>query len=263
MVPKHIPESSIELPRPSAQRELELVVRPPAEIIRPEHDVLERTLDVDHGDPLADPRFVHHLRRMSPDLEVVRAHEVLGDSLAEDRVDELAEVFGRAGRRNGSLAALCPDQPGHALVRRLLGQIADVVLERVRHPRVEHPHPRLAVVERELVAHEPLEALVVVGVVAEHHVPADVPSEPLRIDERVGQPPDVPVAIEHLEVRVSQLFEPVRAPKPRWTGTDDDDFGVVRHAANARLGFRRWGGRVRWGVIRGPAVRPTHSGGEE
>lgn len=89
-----------------------------------------------------------------PDLEVVWPHEVFGDSLAEDGVNKLAEVPRRGGRGDRPLAALRPDQPSHALVRRVFGEITDVVLKRIRHPCLVHAHPRLAIVERELVAHE-------------------------------------------------------------------------------------------------------------
>src|SRR6185436_7270962 len=81
--PQLRPEAPVELARAAAQRELELVVGPPAEVVLLEDDVAYRAVDVDHRDPLADPGPVHHLRRERPDLEVVRTHEVFRDPLAE------------------------------------------------------------------------------------------------------------------------------------------------------------------------------------
>jgi len=59
-----------------------------------EDHVLERTLGVDHRHALADPRLVHQLGLVGPDLEVVRPHEVASDAVSKDRVDELPEIGG-------------------------------------------------------------------------------------------------------------------------------------------------------------------------
>ena len=45
--------------------------------------VLQDPAKVNRRHPIALPRRAHHLERMSPDLEVVRPHEVFGDALAE------------------------------------------------------------------------------------------------------------------------------------------------------------------------------------
>jgi len=202
-------EARVELAGAALERELELVVGAPTEVVLFKEDVAQRAIDIEDCDALADPLFVHHLGRVGPDFEVVRAHEVVRDSLAEDGVDELAEVARGRGGGNFALAVLGLDEAGKALVGGLPGEIADVVLEGVWHPAVEHPHPGFAVVEREIGAHQLVEDLVVVGVVAEHDVAADVPGEAGGVGEGMGQATYVGVAVVETEVLVAQLLEAI------------------------------------------------------
>ena len=112
---ERLAEAAVELARAAEQRELELVVRAPAEVVGLHDDVLDRAVDVEHRDALADPFLVHHLGGMRPDFEVVRLHEVLADPVAEHRVDELLEVL------RGLVVALGLrfDQAGQAFVASL------------------------------------------------------------------------------------------------------------------------------------------------
>ena len=87
---------------------------------------------------------------------------MLGDAIAEDRIDELFEVL----RRFVIALRLRFDQPGQAFEVHFLGQIADVVLERIRHPRVEHADPALAHVHLEILAHQLVEDVIVIFVMA-------------------------------------------------------------------------------------------------
>ena len=233
-------DAAVELAGAAEQRELELVVGAPAEVVGAGDDVLDRPVDVDDGDALADPLLVHHLRRMGPDLEVVGLHEVAGDAVAEDGVDEFLKVL------RGLVVALRLrlDQAGEALAGDFLREVADVVLERVGDPGVEHADPALAVVELVVRAHQIVEALVVVLVMAEHDVPADVPREAGGVGEAAGQAADVGQAVVDLEVAVAELLEAVAGAESRGAGADDDDPGFRRCHCNSS--------------VRGSSRRRTH-----
>jgi hypothetical protein len=152
-------------------------------------------------------------------LKVVGQHEVLGDAVAEHLVDELAEVL----RRLVVALRLRLHEPGEALVGHFLGEVADVVLERVGDPIVEHPHPALAHVELVVLAHQVFEALVVVLVVREHHVAAHIPRKPCRVGVAAGEPADVGEAVVHVEVLVAELLQPVTRAEPRRTRPENDN----------------------------------------
>ncbi len=216
-------EAAIELTGAAEEGELELVVGAPAEVVAAQDDVLERAVDVEDGDAFADPFLVHQFRFMRPDLEVVGLHEVFGDAVAEDGVYELVEVF----RALVIALGLGLDEAGQAFELLLLGEITDVVLERVWDPGLEHAHPALAHVHLEVVAHQFVEDVVVVFVVAEHDVAADVPGETGGVGVTARQAAQVGQAVVHHEIGVAHLLEAVCRPQAGRTGPDDDNLFLL------------------------------------
>ncbi len=81
----------------AVQRILERAVGPPLLLRALEQHVAQQRLDVDDGDPLADPDEVHPLGRRRPDLDVVRHHEVPGDARAHGPGAHDADPPGRRG----------------------------------------------------------------------------------------------------------------------------------------------------------------------
>ena len=79
-------------------------------------------------------------------------------------------------------------------------------------------------------AHQPVDEPVVVLVVAEHHVAADVPGEPVLVGERGGEAADAIVRFEDHPVVVAQLGEPVAGAEAGRPGPDDDDARLAGHA---------------------------------
>src|SRR5262249_287037 len=88
---------------------------------------------------------------------------------------------------------------------------------------VEHAHPALAHVLLVVLAHQLVENLVVVLVVAEHHVPADVPRETGGVGKAARQATNVWRALIHLEVIEAELFESIRFAQARGASADDDE----------------------------------------
>ncbi len=199
------------------QRELELVVRPPAHVIAVGELVLQDPAEVDLGDPVALPRRAHLVQRRRPDLEVVREHEVLGDARAEHGRDPLLEV------RLGERGTLRLDDPHHAIDVRLGWQSVDVVLERVRHEPAVDPHPRLTHVLVVVTVQHLLDELVEVRVVAEHHMAAVVPDEPVGIVVAPRQAPHVVGGFVHIPVGMAELAEAVGGAKTGGSGAEDHD----------------------------------------
>src|SRR5205085_6420959 len=85
-----------------------------------------------------------------------------------------------------------------------------------------------------VAAHELVDEVVVVRVVAEHHVAADVVGEALVVGERRGQPAHVVGPLQDHPVVVAQLLEPVAGAQAGGAGADDDDAGI-----GAPVGLRR------------------------
>src|SRR5690606_32526307 len=120
------------------------------------------------------------------------------------------------------------DESREAFVARLAREVADVVLEGIGNPSVANADPGLAHVELELITHEAIEDLVVVLVVAEHDVPANVPGEAGGIGETAGQPADVRQSVVDVEVGVSEFLEAVARAQAGGPGADDDDATLHR-----------------------------------
>ena len=93
-------------------------------------DVLDRRLRHAAGDPVAR----HRAQVALPDLLVVRDHELPAESRTHAPLDPVAEV--RRARRARAPLRVGLDVAGHAVDDRLLGQVADAVLERVGHPAI-------------------------------------------------------------------------------------------------------------------------------
>jgi hypothetical protein len=80
--------------------------------------------------------------------------------------------------------------------------------------RFLHPHPLLAVQLRVVAAHQLVDELVVVRVVAEHDVATDVVREALLVGERRRETTDVVVRLEDHEVLVAELTQAVAGARP-------------------------------------------------
>ena len=138
--------------------------------------ISQRTPMVDDADALGDPARRHRRRGRRPDLRVVREHEAARDALAERLLHPRPEwVLGavRAGRF---------DQPEKTVVGVLGVEVAQVVLERIRHPAAGE-HERRALVLVHVVAEGLVEQAVELAEVAEDDVAALVPREPGGVDE--------------------------------------------------------------------------------
>ena len=103
------------------------------------------------------------------------------------------------------------------------GKVTHVVLERVRDPSLCDAHPTLAIDQAELVFHQGFEALVVVAVVGEHDVPADVPGETVGISEGVRKAPHERTGFEEFEVGAPKLLEAIGGTETGRTAAQDDD----------------------------------------
>src|SRR5207253_2662770 len=112
---------------------------------------------------------------------------------------------------------------GKAFIARLFGQVTDIVLERVWHPGVEHPHPTLAHVLLVLIAHQLREDVIVILVVAEHDVAADVPCESFAVLKAARQAANVRRALKNSEVLISEFFQSVAGAQSRGPRSDDDN----------------------------------------
>jgi hypothetical protein len=99
--------------------------------------ILHDFLHVGRGDALAQPAALHLGGGHGPDLEVVGAHEDVGDALAHHAHDPLVEILG--GGLGPGVGHSRIHQPVNAVQLVLQGKGADVVLERIRHPSVEDP----------------------------------------------------------------------------------------------------------------------------
>ena len=112
--------------------------------------------------------------RHSPDLEVVRSHEDVGDTLTAVPHDPLVKVLGLGVGDTVLESGI--DQPVYALDLVVLGKHGDVVLERVGDPKalVAHVGDALVGVPVILAGQCLVDAVVEVLVVREDDVTADV-----------------------------------------------------------------------------------------
>ena len=138
------------------------------------HEVVERVAPRDDRNPLRDPRRAHRRDRLRPDLLVVRRHELPADARSESGQHPGLEV---GGRLRLALVEVCLDQAGQRLLGEVVGQVVEVVLERIGHERAVDVDVRRAVVLFEIVAHHVGEKAVELAVVREDDVPAAVPRE--------------------------------------------------------------------------------------
>lgn len=115
----------------------------------------------------------------SPDLEVVRAHEDVGNVGAHLAHNPLVEVLGLRLGDSGLQRSVDQTIEGRNLV--LLGQHRDVVLERVRDPEalVANVGDALMVVPVVLLGQGLVEAVVEVLVVGEDNVAANIVQLPM------------------------------------------------------------------------------------
>ena len=78
--------------------------------------------------------------------------------------------------------------------------------------------------------HQPVDEPVVVLVVAEHHVAADVPGEPVVVGERGGEAADAIGRLRGSPSRRSPARQPVPGAEAGRAGADDNDPGLTGHA---------------------------------
>src|SRR4051794_6000321 len=104
----------------------------------------------------------------------------------------------------------------------------NVVLERIGNETISDPDPRLALVVQPLQP-ERIEHVVIVGVVAELHVAADIPGETLWIDEAGGESARAAAAIDQNMINMSELLQAVRGTESGGAGADDEDSAWIVH----------------------------------
>src|SRR5262249_9046860 len=167
---------------------------------------LEGLLPVHDRDALGDPVEAHPLERGRPDLQVVRDHEVLGDSRPEPGLDPLVEVRVSPG----PVDRLRLDQPDEALDHGLLGERREVVLEGIADVAVLELDPALPVDPAHAVlAQELVQERVEVGIAGEDDVARDVPRVALRVLEARAEPAEPVGPLEDLEAVLTALAQPV------------------------------------------------------
>mmetsp|Transcript_19396 Transcript_19396/g.61731 ORF Transcript_19396/g.61731 Transcript_19396/m.61731 type:complete len:540 (+) Transcript_19396:304-1923(+) len=203
-------------------REAEHGVGPPPGVLLALDHVVDCLVHIHRGHALAQPVALHLRHRERPHLEVVRAHEDVRDALAHYAHDPLVEVLGLAG--GGGVGHLCIHDALQAGDLVLLGEGGDVVLERVRHPRVLHPHigDALVGVPAYVLLDRSVDELVEVLVVGEDDVPPHVEQEPLGGDVCAGEAPGLGRLIDELPVLVAELVEASGRTEPGGPGPDDE-----------------------------------------
>ncbi len=158
-------------------RELEGGVRTPVTSDLLVQSVGNNELERGSGDTLTEPLALHHGGRNSPDLEVVRTHEEISETLTHHTHDPLVE------RSRGILGASTllgsVDHALDALDLFLDGEDGDVVLVRVRDPDVLGANVRdtLVLVPVLLVGEGLCDHVVKVLVVREDDVSSDIEEE--------------------------------------------------------------------------------------
>src|SRR5262249_18470884 len=113
------------------------------------------------------------------------------------------------------------------------GQAVDVVLEGVWDEAALDPHPGLPLVVEPLVEGA-VEEVVVVGVVAELHVPADVPGEALGVHVARRQAARPIARLDHRIVAEPALLESVGGAQPSRAGAEDHDRPGIGHPRGVR-----------------------------
>eukprot|EP01139_Manchomonas_bermudensis_P019193 Amastigsp_a676496_131.p2 type:complete len:294 gc:universal Amastigsp_a676496_131:1002-121(-) len=202
----------------------EIGVGAPVHVLRLMDEVRENALEVDRGHALADPVRVELDGRMSPHLEIVRRHEVLDNAGPERLIDPLEEVLRLRNLFARNARVMNLDEPVEALLQGARRKLPDVVLQGIANKPVVHPDRRRARVVLPLVdGQHMVEQRVEVVKVREQDVDADVPGEPVLVDDRAGEPAGNRVAVEHLPVGVLKLEETVRGTEPGDAGADDDN----------------------------------------
>ena len=126
-----------------------------------------------------------------------------------------------ARRRRGPL------QIGERAQAVFFGQPVDVVLERVGDPAILDPDPRLALVLEPADGDRAIEHRVVVGVVRELDVAADVPGEALVVEEARRQAAGSRRRFEQQIVVSAELFESPRRAEAGRAGADDENLADV------------------------------------
>jgi hypothetical protein len=173
----------------------------------------------------------HRFRRRCPHLPVVRVHEQARDPGSKRRLHPQAEVHLRVASGGGGESV-------EALGDQLVGQVAKVVLERVRHPPIVEAHVRGPIMAEDLLAHHLAQQRIERVEVAEHDVPAEVPGEPGRVDNRGREPAGAIAALEDQPVIETQAAQLARTRQAAWAGANDQDPPClhVRSESARRLG---------------------------
>ena len=112
-------------------------------------------------------------------------------------------------------------------------EITNVVLEWVGHKAVLNPDPRFALMV-EPVPYSAVEDSIVVLVMAELNVTAQIPGESLGVDHARSQPSWLGLFFNNREVSEAQFEKPICGAKSRWSCTENDDFSLVSAHGMAR-----------------------------
>ena len=187
--------------------------------------LFEDALEIHGGHPLPHPADIELRRVVGPHLAVVRKHERVAEAGAESRQQPVAKRRRRAGARG----LLQVEEAVQARDQLVVRQPPDVVLKRIRNPAIAHPHPRFAHVLDPRVAKRRVHHRVEVRVVREQHVAAEVPGEPIRVDNGGGQAAGMTGGFVQRPVRVPELVQPPGRAKPGRPRADDDNARVSGH----------------------------------
>src|SRR5262245_27913281 len=204
---------------PATAREPKAIIRAPRNIVATKADVFTNASEVGDRHAVSNPLAVHELRIPCPYLLVVRTHEDVRDSGAERLDNPLTEVPRLRARRR-DLCGLFESAEADIPVG--VGKAMQIQLEGVWDKAPAHPDPRFAIVVQppvhaEQIVHQLIEHLVV----AELHVPAQIPRESVLVDDGLRKAACNRACFENEPIGDPALLEPPRGAEARRTSTND------------------------------------------
>jgi hypothetical protein len=141
---------------------------------------------------------------MRPNFPVVWEQEQFRNTLAERGKNPFSEV----GRILSAIAESA-QEPSHAPHELFLGQVFEVILERVWYEAPADPDMGLARVMDPCISERAIHHLIEVLIMRELNVAADIPSEAFLIHKGSRQAPGVGVLFEHEEVLVAEFVQAI------------------------------------------------------
>src|SRR5262245_17887694 len=136
---------------------------------------------------------------MSPNLEIIRHHKIFGDAGTKNGIDPILEVVA------GQIMSLSFDDAKNALEEDLWRETVDIVLERIGHEAIEHPHPRFPQMLVVVTAQHLLDEFVEVAVMAEHDMSAMVPDKAVFVGVAGCESANMVVTLEHFPIFVTKF----------------------------------------------------------